>query len=657
MSVHGESLGTSDVLATLSDRVRANVPALLLGLPVWLLWKAGKVPCYADGTPRRGQLDSPEDRARLVTFEDVANVASYRHGCIGLGVALGEVPGEDIHLSGIDLDHVHDGGSTYDESTLEILGAASSYAERSPSGTGLHILGTGNVGTTKTQSGSRGLEIYSAARYFTVTGDAVNRARLGDLSDAARVARKLFNAVPSAVRPVELDTSVAKPVQAGGRNNFLTREAGKLRRIDLDGPALSAALHSLNRLRCNPPLDEAEVDRIAQGIARYPSHASEIRIVTLSSIETEPLRPLWPGKLWHGKTSLLAGDPGLGKSLSTLDIAARITRGACWPASNDCAPLGDVVLLSAEDNAADTLRPRLESAGADLARVHVITDVVEFDKGGGPKRRTFSLSTHLGHLERVFEERRPLLLVIDPITAYLSRDSDAHNTADVRAELAPLSDLAQRYGVAVLMVSHLNKATTMQAIYRITGSVAFVAAARSAFGVLRDPADRDRRLFLPVKNNLGRDVGGLAYRVVFDGHAPRIDWESVPVDVDIDEVTSGARTLAKQSAVDEVADWLRDQLRHGPISATKLWREAKTAGHSQKRVRLAIRETGAESGPMGYAGAWHYRLPESPQLPASKSQPTLADTDGHLPTLESQPQPPESASLGSSRQDSAEELG
>jgi len=343
---------------------------------------------------------------------------------------------------------------------------------------------------------------------------------------------------------------------------------------------------------------------------------TEVIVVTLANVPSKTLVPLWPNKLWRGKLAMLAGDPGLGKSLATLDIAARITRGALWPASVDRAPIGDVVILSAEDDAADTLRPRLEACGADLGRVHAIIEVIERDpESGKPRRKSFRLGPHLEHLERLSTRYRPLLLIIDPITAYMSLDTDSHANADVRSDLAPLAELGQRHGVAVLMVSHLNKATTMQALYRVTGSVAFVAAARSAFGVIRDPEDKQRRYVLPLKNNLGKDTGGLAYRIEVDRETPRIAWESATVDVDIDEVTAAAtpRERAKQSAVSGVAEWLREQLKAGPVPTREIWRRAGEAGHSKRRMYAAMRELAVVNGPAGFGGAWHYSLPETPE--------------------------------------------
>ena len=168
-------------LADYLDRVRDAVPTVLLELPVWLSWletraegreKPRKVPYYIDGTPRSGTLDTPADRARLVSFDTAATAFSIAGNYTGLGVALGavrgEVPGEDIQLSGLDLDDV----ATDDPRVLEILAAADSYAETSPSGRGLKIFGLGEIGTAKVTTTTGGLEIYSGRRFSPSPADA-----------------------------------------------------------------------------------------------------------------------------------------------------------------------------------------------------------------------------------------------------------------------------------------------------------------------------------------------------------------------------------------------------------------------------------------------------------------------------------------------------
>ena len=191
-----------------------------------------------------------------------------------------------------------------------------------------------------------------------------------------------------------------------------------------------------------------------------------------------------------------------------------------------------MILLSAEDDLADTIRPRLDAARGDPDRVHAIEAV----NIGDQRRRTFDLGTDVARLDDVADavgEAR--LVVIDPITAYLGR-TDSHRNSDVRGVLAPLQEFASRRGIAVICVSHLTKNGSSEAMARVTGSGAFVAAARAAFLVVKDEHDPARRLFLPAKNNIGPDGArlGLAYRIaerdsVGGLRAPAVEWDAEPV--------------------------------------------------------------------------------------------------------------------------------
>ncbi len=150
----------------------------------------------------------------------------------------------------------------------------------------------------------------------------------------------------------------------------------------------------------------------------------------------------------------MAGDAGLGKSQVALDIAARISIGAAWP-DGGRAPRGNVVILSAEDGHADTIRPRLDAAGADVTRIHALSAVT--DENG--TRRTFDLGADLAALEKAICEIGDVTLVIvDPITSYMGC-VDSHRMVDVRRVLEPLAAFAESNNVAVLAISHPPKST------------------------------------------------------------------------------------------------------------------------------------------------------------------------------------------------------
>jgi putative DNA primase/helicase len=250
--------------------------------------------------------------------------------------------------------------------------------------------------------------------------------------------------------------------EPGQRNEKLASVAGSMRRRGCSREAIGAALLEENRRRCDPPLEEAEVRRIAESVARYEPAASNSRqpeatdagsLVTrcLAEIESKPICWLWPGRIARGKLTIIAGNPGLGKSQITASIAAIVTTGGCWPVDRTkCAP-GDVLFLTAEDDAADTLRPRLEAAGADLRRVHIIEGVIAGYTGEGTRRsRVFSLQDDVPRLSAKLAELRDVAaVIIDPISAYLG-GRDSHVNAEVRGLLTPLSEVAaqHRRGIA-----------------------------------------------------------------------------------------------------------------------------------------------------------------------------------------------------------------
>jgi len=193
-----------------------------------------------------------------------------------------------------------------------------------------------------------------------------------------------------------------------------------------------------------------------------------LKFSRLDQVEPKHVEWLWENRLARGKLTLLAGEPGIGKSQISLDIAARISNGGLW-LDGGHAPLGSVVILSAEDSSNDTLRPRLEAAGADLQHVHALqATIIE----GRPV--TFSLQAHLEMLgEKLGEIGDVALIDIDPITSYMGK-IDGHQTVDVRTVLEPLAAFAERHDSAVLAISHPPKATQSKALHAVTGSLAYL---------------------------------------------------------------------------------------------------------------------------------------------------------------------------------------
>jgi hypothetical protein len=335
--------------------------------------------------------------------------------------------------------------------------------------------------------------------------------------------------------------------------------------------------------------------------------------VCLADVASERVRWLWPRRVPLGKVTVLDGDPGLGKSTLALDVAARVTRGQAMPdgARADLGGAAGVVLLSAEDGLEDTIRPRLDAAGADLVRVVALTAVAE--AAGG--ERLPELTRDLAHIEDAIEAVGAVLVVIDPLMAYLGAGINTYRDQDVRRALAPLKALAEDTGVAVVVIRHLNKNGGANALYRGGGSIGIIGAARSGLLVARDPDDPagERCILVGTKSNLGPPAGALAYRVVQTTEAvARIDW--------LGESAHTAKTLLTQPESEgergpgaEAKEFLRDALAEGERPAEDVLSEAQGARIARStlhraRERLGVRVRREGFGP---GGRWLWSLPES----------------------------------------------
>ena len=220
--------------------------------------------------------------------------------------------------------------------------------------------------------------------------------------------------------------------------------------------------------------------------------------------------------------------------------------------------MGSAIIVSCEDDAGDTIKPRLMAAGADVGRVHLL-DWVLREGNGAAGRQHFNAGRDaeaLAALARRVGDVR--LIIIDPITAYLGA-ADSHKTADVRAALAPMQTMAAATGAAVIIVSHLNKGgENTTAKNRVSGSGAFVAVCRSGWLVATDPQDADgkRRVLTPLKNNIGDDKTGFTFTVqpalVGDGIASsRIEFGPESVTVTPEDLQSAAAGSAAAELDDE----------------------------------------------------------------------------------------------------------
>lgn len=361
-------------------------------------------------------------------------------------------------------------------------------------------------------------------------------------------------------------------------------------------------------------------------------------IVRLSDVEPREVNWLWEGRIPRGRLTLLVGRPGEGKSMATMDWAARVTTGRAWPDGVPCA-LGSVVLVAGEDDPADTIRPRLDAHDADASRVHLLRAVTRFGANGAPIEAAFTLAD-IEALERTLATVPDCsLVIVDPIGSFIGGKVDAHRDNEVRGVLAPLAALAERTGAAVLLVAHQRKGTASHADDLVLGSRAFTGIARSVLHLLMDPDDDGRRLLLPGKMNLSSPAAGLAFTI--SGMPARIEWEPDPVAMTADGVLAAQASgdTSGRTERDDAANWLADLLADGPRPARDVERDAREAGHAIATVRRAKAAIGVVSRKPAFGGPWEWALPAPDKTPtrpdAQDAQPPKVLTeDAQSPSSE-----------------------
>jgi putative DNA primase/helicase len=344
----------------------------------------------------------------------------------------------------------------------------------------------------------------------------------------------------------------------------------------------------------------------AKSTLKQSSSAATGVAIPFVDIQPEAIRWLWADRIACGKLNLLVGDPGLGKSWAALSIAATVSVGGTFCDGAECEP-GNALIVSAEDGAHDTLRPRLDAQGADVRRVHL------FRIQKGEAEQQFDIGQHLDELRRIINEVGDVrLVVIDPLTAYLG-DINPNADAEVRRVLTPLAALADQTRAAFICVMHLNKSSILDVIYRVTGSVAFIGQARAAWAVVRDPNDENRRLMLKLKSNLSRaDVPGLAFAIVERNGIPVLEWDSEPVRQSINEVMNGfpiGRRGPRPDKLDAAKNLIREALADGQPHPSRLIVElAKARGISYRTLKDAADALGVIIQKDKFAGGWNWQL-------------------------------------------------
>jgi hypothetical protein len=336
-----------------------------------------------------------------------------------------------------------------------------------------------------------------------------------------------------------------------------------------------------------------------------PAGGKTPALINCGQIQTTDIAWLWPNRIPSGMFNLLVGDPGIGKSFLTCYMSAVISSGGNWP-DGTAAPSGSVFLFCDEDDFGKVVVPRLMSNGADISKVFSANKIT-----GDNVLFNLADPEHLQTLKESIEHTGDVRLIIfDPITSYLGK-VNANSNAEVRAALAGLVRLAQETGVCMLGISHLNKKSDLDAMYRSLGSMGFVAQARSVWAVVKDKADTadETKIFSPIKSNLSIKVKGLSYQI----EDARLVWGTEPIEDTIDQ------SLRQSPAMDEAVDFLLEILSPPGkmVEHNYIIQETQNRGIKDKTLRRAKKKLGITSTETIDSNGrkyWYWKLNENDNI-------------------------------------------
>lgn len=606
----------------------AHIPDAIKAVPRWIVYKSVPGRGKTDKVPidhRTGRAHDAHDPAIWMTF-DGAMEAAPKHDGIGFVFAEGDP------FAGIDLDKCVGPDGDLEPWAEQVVDCFGSYAEFSPSKTGIHILIRGHlppgIGHQVNGQGADGrgkIEVYDRKRFFTVTGDRLGEiAEIGDRQEEldafcrARLAttggvtdepapanpnnltdddvihmartiwpcqrfRDLFDRGDISAYlddPSRADMALcnflafwtgkdAAAVDRLFRRSALMREKwDKKRGNSTYGAYTIAKVVGSSKAAYHPAVEKARATAAGEKADDSPI------VVRASTIEPKTVEWLWPNRVPLGFISIFAGRTSVGKSFVTHDIVARVTTGGEWPdLPGECAPVGNVLIVS-EDSQDTVLVPRLIAMNADLEKVFFMT-------WKAMARFTLTNTEMLGRAVR--ESGEPSLVIIDPPTNFTG-EIDDHKNTEVRAALMGLVAWLEGLPspIALVLITHVSKgAKGVDAIARVIGSVAWMSTARVGHILAPDPDQPGRNLFLPSKSNIGPMVDGLAYRVVPTLSCARVEWLG-KVETSADDAMNGEK---KKPVTVDAAEWVTDQFRQQRSwRSDDLRRAAEEAGHTGNAI-------------------------------------------------------------------------
>ena len=324
----------------------------------------------------------------------------------------------------------------------------------------------------------------------------------------------------------------------------------------------------------------------------------ELKLIHMEDVVSKEVEWLWYPYIPYGKITIIEGDPGEGKTTLVLKLAAALSRGLPLPCADDkeYEPI-HIIYQTAEDGIEDTIKPRLEKAGADCSMIRVID---ETDK---------ELSMTDDRLEQAIIETKARLIILDPIQAYIGATVDMHRANEIRPVLKHLGIIAEKHNCAIILIGHMNKASGSKSTYRGLGSIDIQATARSVLLVARLRDKPNIRIMAHDKSSLAPAGDAIGFEMTEDNGMVCIG----PYDITIDELLSGNEGRGKKK-LDIAENFIKEYFGSNKVipsneimmEAAKRSIKRNTLLSAKKKLGITSDKEKAEDGTI----YWTWVMPE-----------------------------------------------
>lgn len=310
-----------------------------------------------------------------------------------------------------------------------------------------------------------------------------------------------------------------------------------------------------------------------------------------SNVTPKAVDWLWYPYIPLGKITVIQGDPGDGKSTFVLNVVALLTRGTPMPDGFVTHGSHVAIYQCAEDGMADTIKPRLEQAGADCNKVAYIVD------------NDIALTLEDGRIETVIQETGASVFIIDPIQAFIPPDSDMQSVTKMRSILRKLSNTAEKYHCAVILIGHMNKGGGGKSLYRGLGSIDIAAIARSVLMISRDEIKPSIRYMYPIKSSLAPEGPAIAFSFKADGG---LEWQG-RYEINTTELVD--TITVKTSKRDKARAKMLQMLEQKDRTAKEVYAALAEIGVGSRTVEKAKKELHVRTYRSG--DCWYWGLPQN----------------------------------------------